>query len=97
IENENFSGIVGSESNEEAIQYLKEGITDALGAENLMKPIVTSGGDDFHYYTVKYPRLKGAMIGLGCDLQTGLHRPKMIFDCNAFDDDSVFIFITMFI
>ena len=83
IEEENFSGIVASESNEEAIQFLREGITDALGAENLMEPIITSGGDDFHYYTVKYPGLKGAMIGLGCDLEPGLHHPKMTFDRKA--------------
>lgn len=86
IEDQNFSSIVASESDEEAIQYLKEGIIDALGTENLMEPIITSGGDDFHYYTVKYPELKGAMIGLGCDLEPGLHHPKMKFDRNALEN-----------
>lgn len=92
IEDQSFSGIVASESNEEAIQYLKEGIIDALGAENLMEPIITSGGDDFHYYTVKYPELKGAMIGLGCNLQPGLHHPKMTFSRDALENGAEILF-----
>ncbi|WP_052254828.1 amidohydrolase [Salinicoccus sp. YB14-2] len=92
IEDQSFSGIVASESNEEAIQYLKEGIIDALGAENLMEPIITSGGDDFNYYTVKYPELKGAMIGLGCNLQPGLHHPKMTFSRDALENGAEILF-----
>ena len=41
---------------------------------------MTSGGDDFHKYTVQYPNLKGAMLGLGCDLTPGLHHPDMTFN-----------------
>lgn len=92
IEDRDYSSIVASESNGEAIQYLKEGITAALGAENLMEPITTSGGDDFHYYTVKYPGLKGAMIGLGCDLQPGLHHPNMTFDHEALKNGAEIIY-----
>ncbi|PKC50872.1 bacterial exopeptidase dimerization domain-containing protein, partial [Rhizophagus irregularis] len=43
------------------------------------KPILTSGSDDFHFYTVLRPKLKAAMIGIGADLTPGLHHPKMTF------------------
>ena len=92
IKEQNFSSIVASESNEEAIQYLKAGIIEAVGKEKLMEPIITSGGDDFHYYTVKYPDLKGAMIGLGCDLKPGLHHPNMTFDHGAMEIGSEIIY-----
>src|SRR5699024_5851200 len=54
-----------------------------LGEEKCLDPIITSGGDDFHFYTVKYPELKGAMLGLGCGLKPGLHHPYMTFDHTA--------------
>ena len=92
IKDQEFSSIVASESNEEAIQFLREGIIEALGEENLMEPITTTGGDDFHYYTVKYPELKGAMIGLGCNLKPGLHHPDMTFDHDALENGSEIIY-----
>lgn len=83
IEDVDFSKIVASESHESAVALLREGIVETIGVENCLEPVVTSGGDDFHYYTVKYPDLKGAMVGIGCDLKPGLHHPKMTFDHDA--------------
>ena len=40
----------------------------------------TPGGEDFHYYTLKRPKVKATMLGLGCDLSPGLHHPKMSFN-----------------
>jgi amidohydrolase len=54
-----------------------------LGANQLKEPIVTSGGEDFHFYTLKKPNIKATMLGLGCDLQPGLHHPKMTFNRDA--------------
>jgi amidohydrolase len=85
IENVDFSKIVASESNDEAIEFLRQGIVQTIGEENCLEPVVTSGGDDFHYYTVKYPELKGAMVGIGCDLKPGLHHPKMAFNHDALE------------
>lgn len=86
IEDVDFSKIVASESHEEAIEYLRKGIVQTIGEEKCLDPVVTSGGDDFHYYTVKYPKLKGAMVGIGCDLTPGLHHPKMTFNHESLED-----------
>ena len=41
--------------------------------------MVTPGAEDFHFYTKERPQLKAAMLGLGCDLEPGLHHPNMKF------------------
>ena len=51
--------------------------------ERLAEPIVTPGGEDFHFYSLKNPRLKATMLGLGCGLRPGLHHPQMTFDHGA--------------
>ena len=83
IEDIDYSGIVASESHQDAIDVLRRSIVETLGEEKCLEPIITSGGDDFHYYTVKLPELKGAMLGLGCDLKPGLHHPHMTFEHSA--------------
>lgn len=83
IEDVNYSGIVASESHQDAIALIRKSIVEVLGEEKCIEPIITSGGDDFHYYTVKYPQLKGAMLGLGCGLRPGLHHPYMTFEHSA--------------
>ncbi|TQR21437.1 M20 peptidase aminoacylase family protein [Psychrobacillus vulpis] len=66
--------------NEDAQDIMGKAISHVLGRENCTQPLVTSGGDDFHFYTIKKPELKATMIGLGCDLEPGLHHPKMTFN-----------------
>ncbi len=80
VEFEETDKTVASESHEDAIHILKQAIINTVGEKYLLGPIVTSGGDDFHNYTVNNKHLKGAMIGLGCDLTPGLHHPNMTFD-----------------
>lgn len=69
--------------NEEAQQVMELAIKEVLGQENVEPPLVTTGGDDFHFYTIKRPHLKATMLGLGCDLNPGLHHPKMEFNHDA--------------
>lgn len=69
--------------NNEAQQIMKQAISDVLGEENVESAIVTTGGDDFHFYTIKRPHLKATMLGLGCNLRPGLHHPHMEFDHSA--------------
>lgn len=69
----------GAEVSDEAMDIAKKSIVEALGESYLEKPILTSGSDDFHFYTVLRPKLKAAMIGIGADLTPGLHHPKMTF------------------
>ncbi|MDQ0214105.1 amidohydrolase [Oikeobacillus pervagus] len=73
----------GAEVALEAEGILQEAILDVLGQEGLAPPVVTPGSDDFHFYTIKEPQVKAAMLGLGADLTPGLHHPNMIFDHRA--------------
>ncbi|MFC5604151.1 amidohydrolase [Sporosarcina koreensis] len=74
-----------AEVSEEAALIAKEGILEAVGEEAFAPAIVTSGSDDFHFYTIHRPDLKAAMIGVGADLGPGLHHPNMTFNRDALD------------
>ncbi|WP_102347167.1 M20 peptidase aminoacylase family protein [Bacillus sp. Marseille-P3661] len=67
----------------EAMKIMQQSICEVLGEENLVPPIITPGGEDFHFYTLKRPQLKATMLGLGCDLKPGLHHPNMTFNVEA--------------
>ncbi len=69
--------------NDEAIHYMETAIAQTVGKEKLKKTITTSGGDDFHFYTIKRPHVKATMLAIGCDLQPGLHHPNMTFNYEA--------------
>jgi amidohydrolase len=75
----------GAEVSAEAEAIAEEAILNVAGREKLAPPVITSGSDDFHFYTVKNPKLKAAMIGVGADLQPGLHHPKMTFNQSTLD------------
>ncbi|HHY74878.1 MAG TPA: amidohydrolase [Bacillus bacterium] len=68
---------------ETAKSFMEQAIIETLGQENNKAPIITPGGEDFHFYTLKRPNIKATMLGLGCDLQPGLHHPKMSFNREA--------------
>ncbi|GGF29585.1 amidohydrolase AmhX [Halobacillus andaensis] len=78
-----INGAAAAKTNEEATDHMREAIKHTLGEDRLHPPIVTPGGDDFHYYTRKRPSLKATMLGLGCDLKPGLHHPHMTFNESA--------------
>ncbi|MFK2826371.1 M20 peptidase aminoacylase family protein [Bacillus sp. B190/17] len=73
----------GAEVHAEAEELLRQGILEYGGKDMLATPLITSGSDDFHFYTIKRPNLKAAMMGIGADLKPGLHHPKMTFDPRA--------------
>ncbi|HET7578506.1 MAG TPA: M20 peptidase aminoacylase family protein [Bacillales bacterium] len=72
--------IAAAEVHPKAQHFMAESIKQNLSEKNLLEPIVTPGGDDFHFYTLQRPHLKATMLGLGCDLAPGLHHPDMKFD-----------------
>ncbi|MEC5423173.1 M20 peptidase aminoacylase family protein [Virgibacillus sp. C22-A2] len=72
--------IPAAKTNPEATLLMEKAIASTLGKENVDAPLVTPGGDDFHFYTIKKPELKATMLGLGCDLTPGLHHPDMTFN-----------------
>ncbi|MFD1040553.1 M20 peptidase aminoacylase family protein [Virgibacillus byunsanensis] len=69
--------------NDEASSIMREAIIECVGEEKLEPMITTTGGDDFHFYTIKRPNVKATMLAIGCNLQPGLHHPDMTFNHDA--------------
>lgn len=74
-----------AEVSAEAMEIAKGAIHNIIGEENTAEPLHTPGADDFHFYTIRNPGLKAAMIGVGADLTHGLHHPDMSFNRDALD------------
>lgn len=74
------ANIAAAEVSEEAKAIMEKAIIETVGIENLAPPVVTPGGEDFHFYTLKRPQIKATMLGLGCGLTPGLHHPYMTFN-----------------
>lgn len=85
----------GAEVSAEAQHVAERSIVEALGESYLAPAVVTPGSDDFHYYTIKNPQLKAAMIGVGANLAPGLHHPKMTFDQRALLDGAKVVATTL--
>jgi amidohydrolase len=79
-------GVPAAEHSPEIIEAAEKAIIDVLGKQGLLAPIVTPGGEDFHYFIKKKPTLMVGYVGLGCDLTPGLHNPEMKFDKPAMQD-----------
>jgi amidohydrolase len=79
-------GVPAAEYTNEIIEVAKQAIIDVLGQKALLDPIVTPGGEDFHYFIKRKPSLKVGYVGLGCDLTPGLHNASMTFDRAAMED-----------
>lgn len=65
---------------DDAVDMMERAIKKSVGDENITPIITTTGGDDFHFYTIKRPTLKATMLAIGCDLKPGLHHPQMTFN-----------------
>ncbi|TCT19379.1 amidohydrolase [Melghiribacillus thermohalophilus] len=83
IELEVAADVAAAKIHPEAQQIMAISIEETLGKFCLKEPVVTTGGDDFHFYTIKRPHVKATMLGLGCGLTPGLHHPKMTFNHDA--------------
>ncbi|MFF2288548.1 M20 peptidase aminoacylase family protein [Peribacillus butanolivorans] len=83
IKLESGANVAAAIVNNQAQEIMAEAIADTLGKENLVAPVITTGGEDFHFYTLKKPEIKATMLGLGCDLTPGLHHPNMTFNKEA--------------
>lgn len=87
-------GVPAAEYTPEIVDIARDSISNALGKEGLLSPIITPGGEDFHFYIKHKPAIKAGYIGLGCNLLPGLHHPEMKFDIDALLD-GVNIFLYM--
>jgi amidohydrolase len=66
--------------NDKAVELASNSIISVLGEANLIPVCQSPGAEDFHFYTFKKPEIAATMVGLGCNLQPGLHHPKMRFN-----------------
>lgn len=64
-------------------EIVREAIIDVHGSAGYTPPIMTPGGEDFHFYAIERPHIQATMVGLGCDLAPGLHHPDMSFNQEA--------------
>lgn len=85
----------GAEVSKEAAKIAEKAIVEALGMEHLAPAVETPGSDDFHFYTVKQPKLKATMIGVGANLAPGLHHPHMTFDSTGLLDGAKVLAATL--
>ncbi|EON73889.1 M20 peptidase aminoacylase family protein [Lysinibacillus sphaericus] len=72
--------IVAALVHDEALEHMRAAIIDVVGHTACASPVVTPGGEDFHFYTYEKPELKATMLGLGCGVTPGLHHPNMTFN-----------------
>ncbi|WP_047983594.1 M20 peptidase aminoacylase family protein [Ornithinibacillus californiensis] len=79
------SSVAAAVINEEASTLMEQAIVETVGKEHLVPMITTTGGDDFHFYTIKRPSLKATMLAVGCNLEPGLHHPDMTFNYDAIE------------
>lgn len=80
IELEVGANVAAALLDDDAVHMMEEAIRKSVGEENVAPVITTTGGDDFHFYTIKRPKLKATMLAIGCDLKPGLHHPHMTFN-----------------
>lgn len=85
----------GAEVSQEALELATTAITQTFGDAVLAEAIVTPGSDDFHFYRIKCPHVKAAMIAVGANLTPGLHHPQMTFDQRALFDGATAVAATL--
>lgn len=68
---------------EGATDIVERAIAQVLGIKKVVPKCISNGGEDFHFYTNRYPNIAATMIGLGCDLNYGLHHPQMNFNLES--------------
>lgn len=87
------AGVPAADYNKEMIALAKKAIETVLG--HALDPIITPGGEDFHYYSTK-GKIKTAYIGLGADLTPGLHSTEMKFNLDALVDGTKILALAIY-
>lgn len=70
----------------EITDLLSDVIREEMGPSALIPPITTAGGEDFFWYPKLKPELKTGFIGLGADVEPGLHDPAMHFNTDCLEN-----------
>jgi amidohydrolase len=91
VELETIASTVAAVPNRFMEDVVAEAIEEGMGCDGVTLPLVTPGGEDFHFYAVCRPNIQATMVGLGANLEPGLHHPKMTFDLSALEDGVVIL------
>ncbi|WP_147804239.1 amidohydrolase [Alkalicoccus halolimnae] len=94
IEIKEAARIAAAEISSRAEHITRAAIEEVLGKNNAVPSLTTSGGDDFHFYTIKRPHLHACMIGLGAGLTPGLHDAEMTFHKEALTIGAELVYYT---
>lgn len=78
-------GVPAAEFDDGMVADLRRAIEQVLGADHVAPPIVTPGGEDFHFYIQKLPHCRTAFLGLGSEAAPGLHHQDMSFNHKAME------------
>lgn len=78
-----IGGVPAAEYDDNLVEETRQAIIQVLGKAK--DPLITVGGEDFHFYS-KLKGIKTSYIGLGCDLEPGLHHPDMYFNIKGLYD-----------
>lgn len=80
---ETIAEMVAAEKSPLMEEVVKAAIVEAIGDESLAPAVITPGGEDFHFYKTNFPHIQTTMVGLGTDLEPGLHHPNMSFNLDS--------------
>lgn len=69
-----------AEADPSLMKLTQEAIVEVLGTEGLLPAASITVGEDFNFFKQERPQLKTASLGIGCDLEPGLHDPEMHYD-----------------
>lgn len=75
----NIRSYPAAEFDAESVENLHKAIETTLGSGCDVGPLYSPGGEDFHFYRQKLPKLKTAFLGVGAEAFPGLHDRNMEF------------------
>lgn len=74
-----------AEGDPSLLKMTQDAIVDELGMNALLPSASITVGEDFNFFKQERPQLKTASLGIGCDLEPGLHDPEMHYDLSALE------------
>lgn len=74
-----------AEADPSLLSLTQELIVSELGQGGLLPAANITVGEDFNFFKQERPQLKTASLGIGCDLEPGLHDPEMHYDHSALE------------
>ncbi|MCE4956208.1 amidohydrolase [Macrococcoides caseolyticum] len=83
------SNTVAADISDDAKNILTEVLKEQQ--HDYIETIVTPGAEDFHTYSNALPEIKTTMLGIGCNMNHGLHHPEM-----KYDKESIFTAINIY-